>query len=99
MLFISAGEHFEKGKRQNYLTQENIDKIVDTYQHRREEDRYSKRVSMKEIAEKRGYNLNISRYISTSEAETVVDLDEVHGRLEEIERNLKSATKKHKRGY
>jgi type I restriction enzyme M protein len=95
VLFINAAEHFEKGKRQNYLTQEHIDKIVETYQFRRQEDRYSKRVSMKEIAEKHSYNLNISRYISTSEAEKEIDLDEVHGRLTSIEKDIQVATKKH----
>ena len=68
VLFINAAEHFVKGKRQNLLLEEHIDKIVATYQHRREEERYSKRISMKRIAEE-GYNLNISRYISTAVAE------------------------------
>src|SRR5207253_10070074 len=73
VLFINAAEHFVKGKRQNQLTDEHIAKIVDTYQHRREEDRYSKRVSMERITEE-GYNLNISRYISTSQEEVEIDL-------------------------
>ena len=34
MLFINAAEHFEKGKRQNRLRPEHIDKIIDTYQFR-----------------------------------------------------------------
>jgi len=38
VLFIHAVEHFAKGKRQNQPTTEHIDKIVDTYQFRREED-------------------------------------------------------------
>ena len=38
VLFINAAEHFEKGKRQNQLTDEHIDKIIDTYQYRKEED-------------------------------------------------------------
>ena len=42
-----------------------IRKIVDTYMNRSEEERYSRRVSMEEI-ESNGYNLNISRYVSTS---------------------------------
>ncbi len=39
VLFINAAEHFEKGKRQNQLTDEHIDKIIETYQYRKEEDR------------------------------------------------------------
>jgi type I restriction enzyme M protein len=45
-----------------------IAKIIDTYQFRKEEERYSKRVSMERITEE-GYNLNISRYISTAVSE------------------------------
>src|ERR1043165_759595 len=64
VLFINAAEHFEKGKRQNVLHDEHIDKIVETYKLRKEEERYSKRIPLERIVEE-GYNLNISRYIST----------------------------------
>src|SRR5690606_22222685 len=81
VLFINAAEHFEKGKRQNVLTAEHIDKIVDTYRERPEKiDRYARRVSMAEI-EKEGYNLNISRYISTAQAEEEIDLNATHATL------------------
>src|ERR1700753_2014838 len=66
VLFINAAEHFAKGKRQNQLTNEHISKIIETYQFRKVEDRYSTRVTMERIAEE-GFNLNISRYISTAE--------------------------------
>ena len=39
VLFINASTHFEKGKRQNRLLPDHIDKIIDTYQFRKEEDR------------------------------------------------------------
>ena len=73
VLFINAAEHYEKGKRQNRLKPEDIDKIIETYRTRGEESRYSRRVSMEEI-EQNDYNLNISRYISTAEAEEEIDL-------------------------
>lgn len=95
VLFINAADHFEKGKRQNYLSENHIKKIVETYQYRREEPRYSKRVSMEEIAEKHGYNLNISRYVSTAEAEKKINLGDVHKRLVDIEKDIRTATKKH----
>lgn len=95
ILFINAAEYFEKGKRQNYLSDDHIRKIVETYQFRKEEDRYSKRVSTQEIAEKHGYNLNISRYISTSVAEEEINLADVHAELIEIEKNIKTAKDKH----
>jgi type I restriction enzyme M protein len=94
VLFINAAEHFVKGKRQNQLTEEHIDKIVDTYQFRKEEDRYSKRISMERIAEE-GYNLNISRYISTSIAESEIDLATTHRDLVKIEQKIQVASRKH----
>jgi len=94
VLFINAAEHFEKGKRQNVLTAEHIDKIVETYRDRREEARYSKRVGMDRIKSE-GYNLNISRYVSTATAEQEVDLAATHAELLEIEKRIHSATEKH----
>ena len=94
VLFINAAEHFEKGKRQNQLTDEHIDKIIETYQFRKEEPRYSRRVSMDEIA-KNDYNLNISRYISTAVGEEEIDLAATHEELVEIEKAIQKATAKH----
>ncbi|MCY4153609.1 MAG: type I restriction-modification system subunit M [Aestuariivita sp.] len=87
VLFINAGEHYEKGKRMNRLLPEHIDKIVDTYQFRREEERYSRRVSMEEI-EDNGHNLNLGRYVSTAEPEPEIDLKAVHYELMEIKKEV-----------
>jgi type I restriction enzyme M protein len=94
VLFINAAEHFVKGKRQNQLTDEHIAKIINTYQFRREEDRYSKRIGMERIAEE-GYNLNISRYISTAEQGIAIDLKATHAELIEIEKQVRESTAKH----
>jgi type I restriction enzyme M protein len=94
VLFINAAEHFAKGKRQNQLTDDHIGKIIETYQFRKEENRYSKRVSMERIAEE-GYNLNISRYISTAVGEEEIDLADTQRELVEIEEQVRKATSKH----
>jgi type I restriction enzyme M protein len=94
VLFINATEHFEKGKRQNRLLPEHIDKIIDTYQFRRSEERYSRIVDMEEI-ETNCYNLNISRYISTAITEEEVDLSAVNSSLVEVKQKIDEATKKH----
>jgi type I restriction enzyme M protein len=100
VLFINAAEGFVKGKRQNQLgdgengTPDHIGKIVSTYQFRKEEDRYSKRVSMERIAEE-GFNLNISRYISTAVAEEEIDLGTTQKELVEIENQIREATSRH----
>jgi type I restriction enzyme M protein len=96
VLFINASSegNFEKGKRQNRLLPEHIDKIVDTYQFRKEEARYSRRVSMEEI-EKNDFNLNISRYVSTATTEKKIDLQEVNAELVRLEEQINTATAKH----
>lgn len=94
VLFINASEHFEKGKRQNRLLPEHIDKIVSTYQFRKEEARYSKRVTMERI-QKEGYNLNISRYVSTALSEEEIDLSAVNRELLALDEKVVAATSKH----
>ena len=94
VLFINAAEHFVKGKRQNQLTEEHIAKIIATYQFRKEEARYSRRVEMAEI-EKNDFNLNISRYISTAVGEEEIDLEATNAGLVEIEKAVQMATGKH----
>jgi type I restriction enzyme M protein len=95
VLFINASDHFEKGKRQNQLRPEDIQKILTTYQFRQEIDRYSKRVCMEDIASKHDYNLNISRYISTSAPEQTIDLLDVHQVLADLETKISVAQSKH----
>jgi type I restriction enzyme M protein len=101
VLFINASEHFEKGKRQNILREgegpeepNDINKIVETYQYRSEQERYSRKVSMEEIAQN-GFNLNISRYVSTSKDEVKIDLKEVNVKLVDIEKRITEARDKH----
>jgi type I restriction enzyme M protein len=94
VLFINAAEHFEKGKRQNQLKPEHIKKIVESYQFRKEEARYSRRVEMDEI-EKNDFNLNISRYISTAVGEEEIDLQETHEKLVAVQEKIREATATH----
>jgi type I restriction enzyme M protein len=94
VLFINASEHFKKEKKQNKLTNEDINKIVDTYQYRKEEDRYSKKVTLDKIKENE-YNLNISRYISTAKPEKEIDLKEVNKNLKDIQKNIEKYTNEH----
>ena len=94
VLFINASGHYEKGKRQNLLLPKNIDKIVNAYQNRKKEDRYSRVVSMDEI-EKNDFNLNISRYVSTAVEEEAIDLQKVNKELIEIEKDIAKARKTH----
>ncbi len=94
VLFINAAEQFVKGKRQNQLTDAHIAKIIESYQFRKEEPRYARRVAMEEI-EKNDFNLNISRYVSTAMGDAEIDLDGVHAELVEVERAIAEAKQRH----
>lgn len=97
VLFINASgpENFTKGKRQNTLSDEHIERIVETYKQRPERiDRYARRVSMEEI-EKNDFNLNISRYVSIAVDEEEVDLAATHAELVRIQEEIVKATDLH----
>ncbi|EKE24929.1 MAG: hypothetical protein ACD_5C00354G0006 [uncultured bacterium] len=83
ILFIDASKEFEKGKNQNHLTEENIQKIFETYKDRKEIKKYSHRANLDEIKENE-FNLNIPRYISTFEEEVIVNIDLISRKLSEL---------------
>lgn len=89
ILFIDASQHFEKVKTQNVLRTEDIDKIIDTYKNRTQEDKYSNvaRIfdggDIASIAEN-DYNLNIPRYVDTFEEEEAIDLKAVTSELRQL---------------
>lgn len=90
VLFIDASRDFAKDKKQNRLRigqngePNDIDKIIDAYQYRREIDKYARRVTLDEIRAN-DYNLNIPRYVDTFEEEEEIDIQAVMGRIKELE--------------
>lgn len=92
VLFIDASKGFEKGKNQNKLRKEDIDKIINTYKERKDVERYAHVASFDEIKEN-GFNLNIPRYVDTFVPEPPVDLKKVAADLHEtnieIQKNQK----------
>jgi len=92
ILFIDASKCFEKGKNQNNLLPEHIEKIVDGYKARESQDKFSYVASLEEVAEN-DYNLNIPRYVDTFEEEEPVDLDAVAAELMALEESMKTVDK------
>lgn len=88
ILFIDASKEFEKGKNQNYLTDENIEKIFQTYISREEKEKYSHLASLDEIKEN-DYNLNIPRYVDTFEEEEEIDIEAVAKNLQDLQKDEK----------
>lgn len=91
ILFIDASNEFEKGKNQNKLTSENIEKIVETYQKRKDVDKYAHVASIEEI-EENDFNLNIPRYVDTFEEEEVVPLSEIVTNINETRSEIEKTT-------
>lgn len=87
ILFIDASNEFEKGKNQNNLTDDNVEKIVKTYKKRSTIDKYSYVATLDEIKEN-DYNLNIPRYVDTFEEEEEIDLDLVSQKIKSIDKEI-----------
>jgi len=94
VLFIDASgdEYFEKGKNQNKLREEDIQRIVDTYDKYETIDKYSYVASRDEIIEN-DYNLNIPRYVDTFEEEEPVDMAKVKQNIKEIKSEIAEVEK------
>jgi len=93
ILFIDASKLYEKGKNQNFLKDEHIQKIVDTYKERKEIEKFSHLATMDEIKEN-DFNLNIPRYVDTFEEEEPIDIDEVAKAIKAIESKEKEVDAK-----
>jgi len=89
VLFIDAsGEgNYEKGKNQNKLRSQDIEKIVETYEKWQEIDKYSYEATIEEIKENE-YNLNIPRYVDTFEEEDPVNMNAVKEEIVNIKKEL-----------
>lgn len=83
VLFIDASKEFVKGKNQNKLSPENINKIIETYCNRKYIEKFANKASLDEI-KKNDYNLNISRYVDTFEEEEGIPLSQLAQELVEV---------------
>lgn len=84
IFFIDASKEYESGKNQNRLTDENIEKILDTYINRKDVEKYAPAAFLEEI-EENDYNLNIPRYVDTFEEEEEIDIKAVMKEIKELE--------------
>jgi len=87
ILFIDASKEFEKDGNKNKLTENHIDKIVNTFRERTSIDKFSYVAKIEEIIEN-DYNLNIPRYVDTFEEEKAIDLEVVSNQLQELETTI-----------
>lgn len=90
VLFIDASKEFEKGRNQNFLKPEHIDRIIDTYIKREDVEKYAHVASFDEIVEN-DYNLNIPRYVDTFEEEEPIDMVELGKELVDLNKEIKKS--------
>ena len=90
VLFIDASKEFLKGKNQNKLSIENIDKVVETYKNREDVEKYAYVASFDEIKEN-DFNLNIPRYVDTFEEQEEIDIVELGKELVSLNQQIKEA--------
>ena len=90
VLFVDASNLFEKEKKQNVMNKEHIDRVIKFYNDRKTVDKLSFLASYEDI-EKNDFNLNIPRYIDTSEEEEEIDLRELSANLRNIDREIKES--------
>jgi type I restriction enzyme M protein len=88
ILFIDASQEYQEGKNQNNLRDQDIEKIVNAYKKYADAEKYCRVVPMDEIKEN-DYNLNISRYVDTSEEEEPIDIHQALKELRELEQRRK----------
>ena len=93
ILFIDASQEYKPGTNQNELTDEHIQRIVETYVNRVDVPKYAHIATMKEIREN-DWNLNIPRYVDISEEEEVIDIANVKAELTEIRAKKQAAMDK-----
>jgi type I restriction enzyme M protein len=87
VLFIDASREYKDGKNQNFLTEEHLSKIMETYQARETVDKYAYLATPEEIKEN-DFNLNIPRYVDTFEEEEEIDLNVVLKERQELKAQL-----------
>ncbi|WP_346017146.1 class I SAM-dependent DNA methyltransferase [Pseudenhygromyxa sp. WMMC2535] len=85
VLFVDASGEFEEGKNQNKLREQDVKKIAAAFAGFADVNKYARVVALEEI-EGNEFNLNISRYVDTSEEEERIDLGEAVRRLRELEK-------------
>ena len=96
ILLINASKEFQPGKKQNSLSRENIQKIVNACREFKDIEKFAKVVTIDEVKEN-DYNLSPSRYVSVIEEEKYRTISEIKSDLEKLEEERKKVEEKIKK--
>jgi type I restriction enzyme M protein len=87
MFLLNASREFEKGDPKNYIPDEAIARIAETFKAWREVDKFSRIVSREEIV-KNDYTISPSRYIHTADGEEYRPIIEIVDELRSLEQDI-----------
>lgn len=93
ILIIDAEKDFLEGKNQNVLKKQDIDKIIRAYDKYEDVEKYARIVGIEEI-EKNDFNLNVKRYIDSSNEQEAIDVKQVWKELTILELERDEVNKK-----
>ncbi len=88
VLFIDASNLFEKEKKQNVMNEEHIEKVLELYRNRVSVEKQAYLASYDDI-KANDYNLNIPRYVDTSEEEEEIDLKALTAEMKDTNQAIK----------
>lgn len=87
VLFIDASKQFTKDKKQNVMTEEHINHVLELYKNRQPVDKEAYVASFADI-EKNDFNLNIPRYVDSSEEEEEIILADLIEEMRQTDEEL-----------
>lgn len=87
VLFIDASRKYEKGKKQNSMTEADIDAVIALYNQRESVDKEAYLATFEDI-EKNDFNLNIPRYVDNFEKEEEVDLNALLDEMKDTDKQI-----------
>jgi Type I restriction-modification system methyltransferase subunit len=93
VLFIDASGDFVDEKNRSRLREQDIDKIVSTWQSRTDVAKYARLATFDEI-QKNDFNLNLPLYVKAADDESYIDLAEAAARVNRLEEALKEVRSK-----
>ena len=95
VLFVDAAQEgcFRQGKARNFIDREHIDKIVEAYNAFEDVDRFAHVAELEEMRAN-DFNLNISRYVDTTEPVDVMSVEDALAQLRDAERRRDEAVAK-----
>lgn len=92
VLFIDASSLFKKEKKQNVMEEEHIDKVLELYHNRKTVEKLAYLASFEDI-KANDFNLNIPRYVDTSEEEEEIDLKQLSRDIKDTNQKIKDGNR------